>query len=79
MDLSKAELTKYSHHIKLKEIGIQGQGLLKESKVLVIGATELGCSVLQQLCDAGIGLLGILDSNVVEEHMLQTHLLFTRT
>mgnify|MGYP000932109006 CR=1 FL=1 len=78
MDLSKAELTKYSHHIKLKEVGIQGQGLLKESKVLVIGATELGCSVLQQLCDAGIGLLGILDSNVVEEHMLQTHLLFTK-
>ena len=78
MDLSKAELTKYSHHIKLKEVGIQGQGLLKESKVLVIGATELGCSVLQQLCDAGIGLLGILDANVVEEHMLQTHLLFTK-
>lgn len=78
MDLSKAELTKYSHHIKLKEVGIQGQGLLKESKVLVIGATELGCTVLQQLCDAGIGLLGILDANVVEEHMLQTHLLFTK-
>ena len=78
MDLSKAELTKYSHHIKLKEVGIQGQGLLKESKVLVIGATELGCSVLQQLCDAGIGLLGILDANVVEEHMQQTHLLFTK-
>ncbi len=61
----------------LPEIGIAGQQLLKQAKVLVIGAGGLGCPVLQYLAAAGIGTIGIADGDVVEASNLQRQVLYT--
>jgi adenylyltransferase/sulfurtransferase len=78
MSLSKAELSRYSRHIKLNGVGISGQEKLKTAKVLVIGAGGLGCPVLQYLSAAGIGTIGILDGDTVDEGNLQRQVLFTQ-
>ena len=78
MSLSKAELSRYSRHIKLSEVGIDGQEKLKAAKVLVIGAGGLGCPVLQYLTAAGVGTLGIIDGDTVDESNLQRQILFTQ-
>ena len=69
-------MERYSRHILLKEIGRQGQEKIMASKVLVIGAGGLGCPALQYLAAAGIGTLGIMDFDVVEESNLQRQVLF---
>ena len=71
MALSKIELLRYSKHIKLKSVGISGQESLKSAKVLVIGAGDLGCIVLQSLTATGIGTIGIIDGDTIEESNLQ--------
>jgi len=78
MGLSKAELSRYSRHIKLNDVGIDGQEKLKIAKVLVIGAGGLGCPVLQHLTAAGVGTLGIVDGDTVEESNLQRQILFNQ-
>ena len=60
----------------LPEIGEKGQKKLLEAKVLVIGAGGLGCPVLQYLCAAGTGTLGIVDFDTVDESNLQRQILF---
>ncbi|MBN4051379.1 molybdopterin-synthase adenylyltransferase MoeB [bacterium AH-315-M05] len=74
--LSKEELKRYSRHVILPEIGIKGQETLKQAKVLVIGAGGLGCPVLQYLTAAGVGTIGIIDFDVVDETNLQRQILF---
>lgn len=76
MSLSKRELSRYSRHIKLNEVGLKGQEKLKEASVLVIGAGGLGCAVLLYLTAAGVGTIGILDGDTVEESNLQRQILF---
>lgn len=76
MSLSKRELSRYSRHIKLIKVGLKGQEDLKKASVLVIGAGGLGCSVLQYITAAGVGTIGILDGDVVEESNLQRQVLF---
>jgi adenylyltransferase/sulfurtransferase len=78
MSLSKAELSRYSRHIKLSKVGIDGQEKLKAAKVLVIGTGGLGCPVLQYLTAAGVGTLGIIDGDTVDESNLQRQILFTQ-
>jgi len=78
MSLSKAELSRYSRHIKLNGVGISGQEKLKAAKVLVIGAGGLGCPVLQYLSAAGVGTIGILDGDKVDESNLQRQVLFAQ-
>ena len=78
MSLSKAELSRYSRHIKLNRVGISGQEKLKAAKVLVIGAGGLGCPVLQYLTAAGVGTLGILDGDTIDESNLQRQVLFAQ-
>ena len=73
--LSPAELSRYSRHILLDEIGVEGQRKLSASKVLVIGAGGLGSPSALYLAAAGIGTLGIADLDRVEEHNLQRQLL----
>lgn len=75
--LSPAELSRYSRHLTLPEIGQEGQLKLKAAKVLVIGAGGLGCPVTQYLAAAGVGTIGIVDSDVIEESNLQRQILFT--
>ncbi|MFD1341683.1 HesA/MoeB/ThiF family protein [Litorisediminicola beolgyonensis] len=66
-----AELERYARHIVLREIGGPGQKALKEAKVLVIGAGGLGAPALQYLVAAGVGTVGVIDDDVVENANLQ--------
>nr|WP_199076515.1 HesA/MoeB/ThiF family protein [Pedobacter sp. ASV19] len=74
--LAKEEFQRYLKQILLDDIGLYGQNKLKEAKVAVIGAGGLGCPVLQYLCAAGIGHLGIIDFDVVEESNLHRQILY---
>ncbi|MCB4806930.1 HesA/MoeB/ThiF family protein [Tamlana sp. 62-3] len=75
--LTTEEQKQYNRHIILKEIGEAGQLKLKEAKVLVIGAGGLGCPILQYLTAAGIGTIGIIDNDVVDQTNLQRQVLYT--
>lgn len=74
--LTQEELEIYSRHILLEELGVEGQLKIKESKVLVIGAGGLGCPVLQYICAAGVGEIGIVDNDIVDKSNLQRQILF---
>ncbi len=69
--LSSDELNRYSRHMFLPEIGESGQKKLKSSSVLCIGCGGLGSPLLMYLAAAGIGNIGIIDSDVVESSNLQ--------
>ena len=68
--LTNQEISRYSRQLLIKEIGIEGQKKLKMAKVLVIGAGGLGSPVLLYLSGAGIGTIGIMDGDEVEESNL---------
>ena len=74
--LTEKEISRYSRHLLLPEIGKEGQEKLKNSSVLVIGAGGLGCPVLSYLTAAGIGKIGILDFDIVDESNLQRQVLY---
>lgn len=74
---SKQELERYSRHLIIPEFNIKGQTALKKTKVLVVGTGGLGTPLLQYLTAAGIGTIGILDFDVVEDHNLQRQVLFS--
>ncbi|WP_101067651.1 HesA/MoeB/ThiF family protein [Roseovarius salinarum] len=69
--LSPTELERYARHIVLREIGGPGQTRLKRARVLVIGAGGLGSPALLYLGAAGVGTLGVIDGDVVENANLQ--------
>lgn len=68
---SDTELSRYARHIVMREIGGPGQKALKQAKVLVIGAGGLGSPVLQYLAAAGVGTIGVVDDDVVDNANLQ--------
>ncbi|NOY37035.1 MAG: HesA/MoeB/ThiF family protein [Chlorobi bacterium] len=75
-ELEQKELRRYKRHIMLPQIGEAGQKKLKNAKVLVVGAGGLGCPVLQYLSAAGVGTLGIMDDDFVDESNLQRQVLY---
>jgi molybdopterin/thiamine biosynthesis adenylyltransferase len=71
------ELNRYARHIVLREVGGAGQKALKQAKVLVIGAGGLGAPVLQYLAAAGVGTIGVIDDDEVENANLQRQIIHT--
>ena len=77
MDFTDAQLERYSRHIILKDVGIEGQEKIARSKVLVVGAGGLGSPVLLYLAAAGVGRLGIADGDVLDLSNLQRQVIHT--
>jgi molybdopterin/thiamine biosynthesis adenylyltransferase/rhodanese-related sulfurtransferase len=76
IQFSKEELARYNRHIIIPEFGLGSQQKLKAAKVLVVGSGGLGSPVLLYLAAAGIGTLGIIDFDVVDDSNLQRQILF---
>lgn len=70
------ELTRYEGHLNLPKVGILGQQRLKQASVLCIGIGSLGCPVVSYLAAAGIGKIGLVDFDIVEESNFQRQILF---
>lgn len=77
VSFSKRELERYSRHLIIPDFNIEGQRKLKAAKVLVVGTGGLGAPLLQYLSAAGVGTIGLVDFDVVEESNLQRQVLFT--
>ncbi|HSL72540.1 MAG TPA: molybdopterin-synthase adenylyltransferase MoeB [Longimicrobiales bacterium] len=75
MGLTREEVYRYSRHLILPDVGVEGQQRLKRASVLVIGAGGLGSPVALYLAAAGVGQIGIVDFDVVDESNLQRQVL----
>jgi molybdopterin/thiamine biosynthesis adenylyltransferase/rhodanese-related sulfurtransferase len=76
LEFSKEELARYDRHIIIPEFGMEAQKKLKAAKVLVVGSGGLGSPVLLYLAAAGVGKIGIVDFDVVDDSNLQRQVLF---
>ncbi len=75
--MNQQEFIRYSRHISIPQFGAEGQQKLSVAKVLIVGAGGLGCPMLSYLTAAGIGVIGIIDDDVVDESNLQRQVLYT--
>lgn len=73
--LSRAEVERYSRHLIIPDVGVQGQLRLRASRVLCIGAGGLGSPVLMYLAAAGVGTIGIVEFDVVDASNLQRQII----
>ncbi|OSC43149.1 adenylyltransferase/sulfurtransferase MoeZ [Mycobacterium decipiens] len=73
--LSREEVARYSRHLIIPDLGVDGQKRLKNARVLVIGAGGLGAPTLLYLAAAGVGTIGIVDFDVVDESNLQRQII----
>jgi molybdopterin/thiamine biosynthesis adenylyltransferase/rhodanese-related sulfurtransferase len=76
VNFSREELARYNRHIIIPEFGLESQQKLKAAKVLVVGSGGLGSPVLLYLAAAGVGTIGIVDFDVVDDSNLQRQVLF---
>jgi sulfur-carrier protein adenylyltransferase/sulfurtransferase len=75
VDLSNEEIARYSRHLIMPEVALDGQKTLKQARVLTIGAGGLGSPLAMYLAAAGIGTIGIVDFDVVDESNLQRQII----
>ncbi len=75
--LTPQELQRYSRHLVLQDFGVENQLKLRNARVLVVGAGGLGCPVLLYLTAAGVGTVGVIDSDTLEVSNLQRQILYT--
>jgi molybdopterin/thiamine biosynthesis adenylyltransferase/rhodanese-related sulfurtransferase len=73
--LTRDEVARYSRHLIIPDLGVDGQKRLKNAKVLVIGAGGLGSPALLYLAAAGVGTIGVVDFDVVDESNLQRQII----
>ena len=76
MSLSLSEKIRYSRHLNLPQFGMDTQEKLKNSKVLVVGTGGLGAPLLQYLTAVGVGTIGVVDFDTIDESNLQRQVLF---
>ena len=74
-DLSVDEVRRYSRHLIIPDVGMTGQKRLKNARVLCVGAGGLGSPALLYLAAAGVGTLGVIDFDVVDESNLQRQII----
>jgi adenylyltransferase/sulfurtransferase len=74
-ELGRDELYRYARHLALPEVGLEGQRRLKAARVLCVGAGGLGSPLALYLAAAGVGTIGMVDFDVVDESNLQRQLL----
>ena len=74
-DLTTEELVRYDRHLLLPQVGVEGQRTRKAASVLLIGAGGLGSPLAPYLAAAGIGRIGLVDFDVVDERNLQRQIL----
>src|SRR5213079_486946 len=75
ISLSPQEVQRYSRHLIMPEVGMEGQKRLKAARVLLIGTGGLGSPLGLYLAAAGVGTLGIVDFDVVDESNLQRQII----
>lgn len=74
-DLNSEELMRYSRHLVMPEVGMEGQRKLKNSSVLIVGTGGLGSPISLYLAAAGVGRLGLVDYDTVDESNLQRQII----
>ncbi|HEV8609814.1 MAG TPA: molybdopterin-synthase adenylyltransferase MoeB [Thermoanaerobaculia bacterium] len=74
--LSNEEIRRYSRHLIMPEVGVEGQKKLKAARVLAIGAGGLGSPLAVYLAAAGVGTIGLVDNDVVDDSNLQRQILY---
>lgn len=74
-ELTRDEVARYSRHLIIPDLGVDGQKRLKNARVLVIGAGGLGSPTLLYLAAAGVGTIGIVEFDVVDESNLQRQII----
>jgi adenylyltransferase/sulfurtransferase len=73
--LTNAEIARYSRHLLLPEVGVEGQERLRAAKVLIVGTGGLGAPLALYLAAAGVGTIGLVDFDTVEESNLQRQII----
>lgn len=76
-EFSKAEIERYSRHLIMPEVAIEGQKRLKQAKVLLVGMGGLGSPTAMYLAAAGVGRIGIVDFDVVDYTNLQRQIIYS--
>ena len=76
-DFTEEELVRYSRHILLQDVGVEGQERIRQGRVLIVGAGGLGSPVALYLAAAGVGTIGIVDGDVVDLSNLQRQVIHT--